>query len=60
MSRRKSPSATETWTPKEVKDLYIKDAKRKLSEEKQKEAEHKVVYVPHPTIRNTMIRKIIN
>jgi len=57
--RRKSPSATGTWTPKQVKDLYSKDAKMKLAEEKQKEAEHKVIYVPHPTLRNTLIRKMI-
>ena len=59
MSRRKSPSANQNWTKDDVKALIKKNAVATLEHEKQKEAEHKVIYVPHPTIRNTFIRKII-
>lgn len=59
MSRRKSPSANQNWVADEVKALIKSDAKKCLESEKKKEAGSKVVYIPHPTIRNTLIRKII-
>ena len=59
MSRRKSPSANQNWTRDEVKALIKKNADHVLADEKQKEAECNVIYVPHPTIKKTFIRRII-
>jgi len=59
MKRRKSPSVNENWTRDEVKALIKRNADHVLADEKQKEEGHEVIYIPHPTIRNTFIRKII-
>jgi hypothetical protein len=56
---RKSPSANENWTKNEVLTLIKRSANEALAECKRKESGQNIIYVPHPTIPKTFIRKII-
>jgi len=59
MSIKSKPGTQENWIKSENKSEWKRSATNTLVQCKKYEDEHEFIYVPHPKIRNTFIRKLI-